>query len=300
MPPLRNTLADLTDERFRTAVLLGIASIPFTVALSWESAPTSFSVTAVVAAGLLAGLRYADRSAENGDVGLLEGYRYGKRPAVSRRAGVVVGVVGSVPAVGWATVRVLELAWTVSGWRTAATAVVLPVVVPFVAVLFALSGGVGAAVGDWLVARIDRARDEVASRANSDSEGDVSGWWRWVAAYIVFVPTVLGYAFGVEPERGAGLVLSVLALFVLVPFSVFVAVALFKDAITLGEVGRGWAPNYWAYVGVPLGAYAVAYLAATIGQSTNPSGVGVYAFLIALWLSSVVYLDHRRRYVDAS
>ncbi|WP_222916402.1 DUF5518 domain-containing protein [Natrinema sp. SYSU A 869] len=297
MPPLRNTLADLTDERFRTALLLGLASIPFTVALSWESAPTSFSVTAVVAAGLLAGLHYADRSAENGDVGLLEGYRYGKRPAASHRAGIVTGVVGSVPAVGWAIVYMFELAWTLPGWQGAVAAVLLPAAVPFVAALFALSGGVGAAVGDWLAARIDRDRDK-ASRANSDSDGDVSGWWWWVAAYIVFAPAVLLYIFGVGPESGAGLALSVLALVVLVPFSVFVAIALLKDAITLGEVGRDWVPNYWVYVGAPLGAYAVAYLAATLGQSTNPSGVGVYVFLIALWLSSIVYLDHRRRYAD--
>ncbi|MFC6769348.1 transposase, partial [Natrinema soli] len=73
MSPIRNTLADLTAERFRAAVLLGLVSIPFTVALSWESAPSSVSGTAVLAAGLLAGLHYGDRSAENGDVGPIEG-----------------------------------------------------------------------------------------------------------------------------------------------------------------------------------------------------------------------------------
>lgn len=115
MCSLCDTLEDLTDERFRTAVLLGLASIPFTVALSWESAPTSFSAEAVVAAGLLAGLHYADRSSENADVGLFEGLRYGKRPAVSRRAGVVAGVVGSAPAVGWAIGSMLELAGSLPG-----------------------------------------------------------------------------------------------------------------------------------------------------------------------------------------
>ncbi|MGQ3411464.1 transposase [Natrinema sp. LN54] len=300
MSRLRDTLADLTDERFRTAVLLGLASIPFTVALSWESAPTSFSAEAVVAAGLLAGLHYADRSSENADVGLLEGLRYGKRPAVSRRAGVVVGVVGSAPAVGWAIGYMLERAWSLSGWLGAATVALLPAVVPLLVALFALAGGVGAAVGDWLVTRVDRARDRARSRAEPDADGDVSGWWRWVVAYIVFAPAVLLYTFGVGPESGAAFALSVLALLVLVPFSLFVAVALFEDAVTLREVGRDRGPNYWAYVGAPLAAYAVVYLVATVLASPNPSGDGVYGFVVALWISSAVYLRYRRRYVGTA
>ncbi|MBZ6495563.1 transposase [Natrinema longum] len=300
MPPLRNTLADLADERFRTAVLLGLASIPFTVALSWESAPMSFSGEAVVVAGLLAGLHYADRSAEDGNVGLLEAVRYGKRPSVSRRAGVVAGVVGSAPAVGWEVAYTAELVWTLSGWQGAIAVVALPIVVPFLVALFGLGGGVGAAVGDWLVSQADRTRDGASSRAAPDAAADDSRWWWLIAAYVVVAPAVLLYVFGVSPDSDAGLLVAVLSLFVLVPFAVFVAVALFKDAITLLEAGRGWMPNYWVYVGAPLGTYAVAYLAARFVQSTNPSGVGVYAFLIALWLSSIVYLDHRRRYVSVS
>lgn len=300
MPPLRNTLADLTDERFRIAVFLGLASIPVTVALSWGSAPTSFSGEAVVAAGLLAGLRYADRAAANGDVGLLEAVRYGKRPSVSRRAGVVAGVVGSAPAIGWEVAYTAELVWTLSGWQGAIAVVALPIVVPFLVALFGLGGGVGAAVGDWLISRIDRPRDGASSRAAPDAAADDSRWWWLVAAYVVVAPAVLLYVFRVRPDSDAGLLVAVLSLFALVPFAVFVAVALFKDAIALGEAGLDWVPNYWAYVGAPLGTYAVAYLTARVVRSTNPSGVGVYAFLIALWLSSVVYLDHRRRYASAS
>ncbi|PCR92483.1 transposase [Natrinema ejinorense] len=297
MPPLRNTLADLSDERFRTAVLLGLASIPFTVALSWESAPMSFSGEAVVVAGLLAGLHYADRSAEDGDIGLLEAVRYGKRPSVSRRAGVVAGAVGSAPAIGWEIAYTAELAWTLSGWQRAVAAVALPIVVPFLVALFGLGGGVGAAVGDWLVTRVDRTRDRARSRADSDADGDVSGWWRWVAAYLVFAPAVLLSVFAVGPENGAVFVLSALALLVLIPFAVFVAVALFEDAVTLRETGREWNPNYWTYVGVPLAAYVVVYLLATVLESANPSGDGVYGFVVALWVSAAVYLAHRRRYV---
>ncbi|AGB30329.1 hypothetical protein C488_04832 [Natrinema pellirubrum DSM 15624] len=300
MPLLRNTLADLTDERFRTAVLLGLASIPFTVALSWESAPTSFSGEAVVAAGFLAGLHYADRSAGNGDIGLLEAVRYGKRPSVSRRAGVVAGVVGSVPAIGWEIAHTAEIVWTFFGWQGALAVVVLPIIVLLLVAFFGLGGVVGAAVGDWLVSQIDWTRDGAGSRSDPDAAADDSRWWWLVAAYVVVAPAVLLYVFGVNPVSDAGLLVAILSLFVLVPFAVFVAVALFKDAIALGAAGRGWVPNYWAYVGAPLGTYAVAYVAARIAQSTNPSGVGVYAFLIALWISSVAYLDHRRRYASAS
>lgn len=296
MPPLRNTLADLTDGRFRAAVLLGLASIPFTVALWWWSARTSFSPMPVVAAGLLAGLRYADRSAENGDVGLLEGVRYGKRPAVSRRAGVVAGVVGSAPAIGRQLVSLLDVAQSPSVWHGVLAAVLVPIIVLFPVAFFALAGGVGAAVGDWLVTRVDRTRDRARSRAASD--GDVSGRWRWVAAYLVFAPAVLLYTFAVAPEGGVAVVLLILALFALVPFAAFVAVALFKDAVSLREVGREWRPNYWAYVGVPLAAYAVVYLLATVLESANPSGAGVYGFVVVLWISAAVYLNYRRRYVD--
>ncbi|WP_226039502.1 DUF5518 domain-containing protein [Natrinema sp. DC36] len=303
MSPIRNTLADLTAEWFRAAVLLGLASIPFTVALSWESAPSSVSGTAVLAAGLLAGLHYGDRSAENDDVGPIEGYRYGKRPAASHRAGAVAGVVGSVPAVLRVIAHMLDLAWSLSGWRTVIAVVLLPVAIPIVVGLFALSGAIGAYVGDWLATRVDRARDRARSRVTANSDGDISGWWRWVAAYIFFAPAVLLYVFGVQPEGGAGFALSVLALFVLVPFSVVAAVALFEDAVTLREAGcvrkmeQDWTPNYWAYVGAPLGIYALVSLLATVLESANPSGDGVYGFIVALWLSAIVYLNGRRRHV---
>ncbi|QLK27672.1 DUF5518 domain-containing protein [Natrinema zhouii] len=297
MPPIRNTLADLTAERFRTAVLVGLATIPFTVALSWESAPTSFSGTAVFAAGCLVGYRYGDRSAENGDVGPLEGYRYGKRPAASHRAGVVAGVVGSLPAVPWSIAHMLDLARSLSGWRAVITAVSLPVAVPIVVGLFALSGAIGAYVGDWVAARVDRTRDRARSRADADPGGDVSGWWRWVAAYILLAPAVLLYVFAVQPDSGIGFAVSVLALFVLVPFSVAAVVALFEDAVILQEARRDWVPNYWVYVGAPLGVYALVSLVATVLESANPSGDGIYGFVVALWLSSVVYLHSRRRHV---
>ncbi|OLZ39615.1 transposase [Natrinema saccharevitans] len=300
MPPLRNTLADLTDERFRTAVLLGLASIPFTVVLSWESAPTSFSGEAVVVAGLFAGLHYTDRAAGNGDVGLLEAVRYGKRPAVSRRAGVVAGVVGSAPAIGWEIASTAELVWTLSGWQKAVAVVALPIVVPFLVALFGLGGGVGAAVGDWLGGRIDRNRDGASSRAVPDAAADDSRWWWLIAAYVVVAPAVLLYVFGVRPDSDAGLLVAILSLLALVPFAALVVGALFKDAASHGGAGRGWMLNYWTYLGASLGTYAVAYLAARVVRSTNPSGVGAYAFLIALWISSVVYLDHRRRYGSAS
>ncbi|WP_254762142.1 DUF5518 domain-containing protein [Natrinema marinum] len=296
MPPLRNAIADLTDERFRAAVILGLASIPFTVALSWRSAPGSVSGTAVLVAGLLVGFRYGDRSAENGDVGPLEAYRYGKRPAASHRAGVVAGVAGSAPAVLWAITDVLALAGSLSAWGAAIVLLLLPVIVAIGVGVFALSGAIGAYVGDWVVTRSDRARDRVRSRANADSD-DPSGWWRWVAAYCVLAPAVLLYVFGLRPDSGARLLLAILALFVLVPLAVIAAVALFEDAVTLGEIGPEWTPNYWAYVGAPLGVYALVYLVATLTESVNPSGDGMYGFIIALWFSALVYLSGRHRYV---
>ncbi|WP_408956963.1 DUF5518 domain-containing protein [Natrinema sp. 74] len=295
MSPIRTIVAELTDERFRAALLLGVASIPFTVVLSWESAPTSVSGTAVFVAGLLTGLHYADRSAENGDVGPLEGYRYGKRPAASHRAGIVTGIAGSVPAVLWAVAHMLPLARSLSTWWAVIAVLLIPIAVSIGVGLFALIGAFGAYVGDWVVDRVDRAR--TALRAGEEPDGDAAGWWRYVAAYCLFAPAVLLSVFGVRPDGDAGFALSVLALFVLVPFSVVAAVALFEDAVALRKVRRDWVPNHWAYVGVPLAAYALVYLGATVLQSANPSGDGVYGFIVALWLSSVVYLNGRHRHV---
>lgn len=297
MSPFRKTFADVTADQFRPAVLFGLGSIPFTVALSWESAPTSFSAEAVFIAGLLAGLYYGDRSTENGDVGLLEAYRYGKRPAASYRAGIVASAVGSLPAIYRSIAHSLGLAWSLSGWRAAIPIVLFPVSIAIVVGLFVLSGAIGAAVGDWLAARVDRARERARSRATAGSDGDISGWWRVVAVYVFYAPTALLYVFGVQPDSGIGIAVTILALFVLLPFSIVAAIALLEDAVTLREAGRGWLPNHWVYVGTPLGVAVVVYQVATVLDSVSPSGDSVYGFVAALWLSSLVYLHSRRRHV---
>lgn len=297
MPPIRNTLADLTADRFRTAVFAGTASIPLTIALSWESAPSSVSGTAVFVAGLLVGFRYSDRSAENYRVGPLAGYRYDKRPSESCRAGVLTGLIGSVPAAIWQPGPLRSSLWFELNESAVVGAVSLLIAAIIVVVAFVLLGVVGATVGEWLAERVDRTRERAPSQAGSDQDG--SGRWRYVAAYVLFAPIGSLPLLEVWPANGIATAVAVVLLLVLVPFSVVTFVALSGDVIVRREVERDWVPNYWVYVGAPLGGYALVYFAATLHRSGNPSGDGVFGFLVALWLSAVVYLTNRHRYVGA-
>ncbi|MDQ2050512.1 hypothetical protein RBH26_08430 [Natronolimnohabitans sp. A-GB9] len=52
----------------------------------------------------------------------------------------------------------------------------------------------------------------------------------------------------------------------------------------------------WLYVGVPIAMYALVYTV-RLGESVNPAGDAIYAFIVALWLAAVSYLATRYRYV---
>ncbi|WP_226004429.1 DUF5518 domain-containing protein [Natrinema salinisoli] len=297
MPPIRNSLADLTAARFRTAVLVGLGSIPFTIALSWESAPSSVSGTAVFLAGLLVGFHCGDRSAENHRVGPLGGYRYGKRPSESCRAGVLTGLVGSVPAAIWQPRPLLSSLWLELNESLVAVVVLFSIAAVIAVGAFVLLGVVGATVGEWLAERVDRVRDRAALRPSTDAAGP--GRWRYVAAYVLLAPIGLLSAFEVWPAVGVGTPVAVASLFVLVPLSLVAFGALSTAVIVHRKVERDWMPNYWVYVGTPLIGYALVYFAATLHRWGNPSGDGVFGFLVALWLSSIVYLTDRHRHVGA-
>jgi len=273
---------DLTDERSRTAVLAGLASIPFTVLLSWDSDPSTVSGTPVVAAGLLAGYLYSDRSMP------------------SRRAGKLTGIVGSAPAVILSVVYALSV-FRIEPTRIAAVfAVLAPIGISIGVGLFALIGVVGAAVGDGIAKRLDADSQGTAGREGRDAK-----WWRYVAAYAVAAPAlaaalvVTWFGVGVAADGAAavfGGALAALSLFVLAIVGFY---ALFEDATALRRAGAVWQPNLPLFVGVPIGAYALVYLAATLLSSANPSGDAVYGFVAALWLTVVAYLALRRRRVGA-
>jgi len=269
---------DLTDEQSRTAVLAGLATIPFTVLLSWDSDPSTFSGTPIFVAGLLVGYLYYDRQTES-------------------RAGKLTGIVGGAPIVIWSVVDWLPFLRTEPPGFVVAGSLLALIVIAVGVGLFALIGIIGAIVGNGVAERLD-----ADGRATAERD---ARWWRYVAAYALVAPALAAAlvatwtGIGVAADGAAavfGGALAALSLFVLAIVAFY---ALFEDATALRRAGAVRRPDLWLVLGVPPGTYAVVYLAATFRSSANPSGDAVYGFAAALWLTVVAYLALRRRRVSA-
>ena len=284
MPSLQNFRDDLSDESLRVAILVGLATIPFTLILSW--APVSSDV---IPAGSLLGNPLILG-------GLFVGYHYSDRPTESRRAGMWTGLAGSLGVIVVAVVNAIASIPSASSeffvLTVVATPILLAIGVGFLVVFTMLS----AQFADWVTRRLARDRRR-SNRSRGDDHVTASRWWLPVAVYAVLAPVVLGYALVMMPESGVGILLSVLGLLALAVFAVAALVGLFIDATAPRDEDAAWVPNALLYAGVPLGAYALAHLAASLWTLENPPGYGMYAFLAALWLTSAVYLTHRHRYV---
>lgn len=151
MGHLRTLRTDVTDESFRSAVLVGLASVPFTVGLSWQLVVDEV----FVAGGSVSGIPLLL-------AGLLVGYLYSTREVAGRRAGFVAGIAGSVAV---AVLYVLNALTTVTSESTG-IAVLAVVATPFLlalgAVLCGLFAAAGAVLGGWLAeqgAGVGSARD---------------------------------------------------------------------------------------------------------------------------------------------
>jgi len=139
---LRALRADLTSESYRPAVLAGLASVPFTVALSWELVVDGM----YVAGGTVSGLPLVL-------AGLFVGYLCGGRDIEAGRAGFVAGIAGSGAV---AVLYVLNLLTTVAAEPTGVV-VFAAVATPFLLVLGALLCGVvtmvAAILSGWATTR---------------------------------------------------------------------------------------------------------------------------------------------------
>jgi hypothetical protein len=125
-------------DGYKIAVLLGLASIPFTAALYWQS-PGTVSGGPVLMAGLLAGLLSADR------------------PVSSTRAGAVAGVVGSAVSL-WPFAQMVGVISTFSqpAWFSLLQVAVAANLVILGAGLFALGGACSGWVGAQAAGRLRR------------------------------------------------------------------------------------------------------------------------------------------------
>lgn len=286
MPPLRTLREGLTDESLRVAILVGLATVPFTVALSW----VSVSSDGVVAGG----------SISAGPIllaGLLVGYYYSGREPESRRAGIWTGVAGSIAVVlVFAANTIRTIGSAPRGWAVAAV-IATPFAVAFAVGLVVALTALAAQFADWVRRRLGQRRGSDTATAGSETATGTDPKWRYaIAAYVLLAPAVLYSALWVVPNAGAGVALSILGLLVLIPLSVVVLVGLFVDATAPRTRDSEWLPNVWAYVGVPIATYALVYTAAALRGSINPAGDAAYGFMGALWLASLVYLGNRYRH----
>lgn len=93
MVAIQSLRRSLKDEQFRGVILLGVASIPFTVGVNWMSTSDPVSGVPVFVASVISGYVYKSRSMKG------------------RRAGAVTGLVGGVPILLWQTVAALAEWW---------------------------------------------------------------------------------------------------------------------------------------------------------------------------------------------
>ena len=122
-------VGDWTDSSFFLAVLLGLASIPFSLILSWEEATLINGAPMIV-------------------TGLLVGYLYNARPTDSPRAGLIAGFVASLGGVMvFATEVVARLSLRES---TRLEVVAIPLVLVLLVICLAILVMVFAMVGNWI------------------------------------------------------------------------------------------------------------------------------------------------------
>lgn len=269
----------LTDDSLRFAILLGLATIPFTLALSSGSA--SVSGDGVVAGGSIAGepLILA---------GLLVGYRYSNRSTESRRAGLWTGLVGSIATV---LVFVAPAAYTIgttSSWSTVVAAVLIPITI-------AMGVGLSALITMVVAVITDRVTMRLRNRDGSETVETTapSRWWRAVPIYALLAPIALLSVWWGSPDGGVGFAVAFLGLLVLVPLSIVTLVGLFLDAT---EPRMDWIPSVGIYVGVPIALYALVYLASAGQGRVEPSGDAWYGFVAALWMVTVAYVTNKYRH----
>ncbi len=161
MISLRTLVAGLTDESLRTATLVGLASIPFTIALSWNSVTLPHEIASN------GGIHF-DATISGAAIfvaGTVVGYLYAGRPTEVERAGTRAGVVGSAPMIALILLAFLVQIWFAS--TKIVSTLVLTLLIPLTVVLSAgvgaLVGLVGASLGEWVADRVGRGRPTEAN-----------------------------------------------------------------------------------------------------------------------------------------
>ena len=270
--------AEATDDSFRAAIAAGLASVPVSLLLSWDSLPGEAAATgpefdglALLVAGVLVGVYYHGRSTP------------------TERAGLWTGLTGGLAALvvfGWPALAALASA---APDRTGVV-LVLAVVTAVLGVGLSVAVTIVAAVGtDWVLHRVDPERRRAPA---ADGRSERSRWWLAVVGYAVLAPIWLAIllwpaavGFGLSFASAVGLFLCSIAAFI----------GLFLDT-TAPQSPAGWQPTWWLYVGIPPAVAGVVALASTLRNGGYPAGDGLFGFYAALAAVAVVYAANRRRH----
>ena len=280
----------LTDPQHRLAVLLGIASAPVTIALSWNAVTDA----TYIAGGNLSGVVFVV-------VGLIAGYVYHDRAVDRRDVGIAAGVTASS---GLIVVYVANLATSIDVSSPGFTALLL-IATPFLIVLAGAISVVVVMVSTVICDRIAAVRSwraEAGTMSETSPETARNGVTlkRARLAYFGIVPVTVVYVFALDSNSIIGGLLAVLLLLSTVVLAVIVIVAMYKDAERLHEQGVSWIPNVVAYVGFPVAAFVIVYSIATFNAWDAPAAIAQYGFLGVLWIAVVVYTYERRQSLENS
>ncbi|ADD07114.1 uncharacterized protein Nmag_3564 [Natrialba magadii ATCC 43099] len=147
MTPLSRFRKNINYGQFRTAVLLGIASIPFTFGINWVLTPDPVSATPLFIASIISGYLYQSHSIKGTHVG------------------VVTGLTGGIPIVLWQSGATVVDWWGHStlvdavgdSWLMAISSVGAGVATfGLLTIVMVVIGVIGGFIGEWMNNRIDR------------------------------------------------------------------------------------------------------------------------------------------------
>lgn len=152
VPSKINLLNDIKDGQFQTAILLGLASIPFTIGVNWLLTPDPLSVEPLFFACVTSG------------------YMYGSRSMSETRAGTITGIVGGFPVLLFQSGSAFTEVWgnpilveiTGESWIMTLTSIgAVGVTFVVLAVILVIIGIIGGIVGGLINDGVKRLRSGV-------------------------------------------------------------------------------------------------------------------------------------------
>lgn len=278
----------LIDESLRFAILVGLATVPVTLALSVERVSAAGASDGLHTGGTVPGLPLLLAA-------LVVGYRYSEPPAETHRAGVWMGLAAAVGLVVLSAATTLVSVWPPTSWLELAFIAALPVVWLIGVGLTVLVTVLAVRLVGFAVRRIDRQRRQPTGGDGEDDPPFSAGRWILLGLYAVSTPLVL-VAVWKAPDGSSWVPLAAFGSLGLWALSIASFYVLFVAVTEPRPPGADWLPTWWLYAGFPLAIAGCVYVAAWLTGSANPPGDAVYGFFAALWLAVVAYLAQGLRH----